>query len=162
MGTDIHGFWEVYTPEEKWVAFQALDVGRDYTWFGIAAGVRYAYWPDEESIPTWDRGVPRDSSISWNSYLSKYNNSGLHSTTYLYPDEVALINRFESDFRDGDPNHPFVIVPTELEWVEDILLDFPDNSWEIRKQPCRKLLKDLIHPSKNFQNGVRLVIGFDS
>ena len=98
MGCDIHGLWELKTPEGKWVAFRYVNDTRSYTWFALIADVR-----GRAGSETSRRGIPDDASAAWNQYCQAWGN-GLHSHTWLTPSEVMLANKRLYAFYKADDN----------------------------------------------------------
>ena len=171
MGTDIHGFWEVCTPDGSWVAFRDIGyVGRNYRWFGLAAGVRMAYWPEEaEGGEPWDRGVPSDASSAWKLYVEHYGIT-MHSKTWLTLGEVGYINKLDNDLEEDSYSEldvsessqdGFLLLPCEDDSVTELIVSW-DTCLKQEVLPVSKTLWELRDPSKPFNECIRLMIGFDS
>lgn len=123
MGCDIHGFWEMKTPH-GWVAFETINDSRRYSWFGIVGGVRR----DVES-ETAMRGIPDDSSAAWRQYTDSWD-SGLHSHTWLTPDEVKEAN--QRLFMDHMKDDGLAFNPGDLDAAIDYHETVPEISTEVR------------------------------
>lgn len=82
MGCDIHGFIEVKIGK-NWYVYDKVGSERDYTLFGILAGVR-----DERVAPVSElKGVPEDASIVVKAEVKSWEGDG-HSHTWLSATEM--------------------------------------------------------------------------
>lgn len=164
MGCDIHPYWEARVPDGTWYMVEAVDPGRSYSWFGLAAGVRR---PRPNSLEP--RGIPHDPSWSW-SELCKRWGPDFHSHSWLTPSEVRNVNRIwcEENYEDfpeewGEPpdlSLEFIEVLSLNSSVESLLL-WDDVRGKLVEQPFAGTLAEFIG-SQEIEEKVRLVFAFDN
>ena len=178
MGTDIHGYWEVRMKDGKWVAFKDIGDGfRDYTFFGILAGVRRPE-PWKDLSEPWERGMPSNPSEAWANYVESWG-PDLHSRTYLTYDEAKTakkmrIHLMESYSRSSQTDHDweteltedFFVIPGPDFHIESLYMGMvysEDEAYIVPQElPWQLSLKETVDPTKPFEECIRLVIGFDS
>lgn len=166
MGCDVHGFWELKTPEGVWVAFELINDSRSYWWFGIIANVRRT----TPECQTADRGVPEDCSAAWRQYTDSAG-SDLHSHTWLTPDEVIRANRrLFLEYRQEDERattteeisdaHSYhEVVPTVKTEVSRIFLPGPDGYYT--EMTWTGTLEENIG-TQDIAGRLRMVVAFDN
>lgn len=87
MGCDIHGFIEVKI-NGQWIAFDKLDINRNYLLFAKIAGVRDR---SGQVIPiAQPRGLPSDLSLVAETCF-EIDKEDAHSMTWLSLDEMAWV-----------------------------------------------------------------------
>jgi len=175
MGTDIHGFWEVQTAVNNWVAVKHVKDIRNYLWFSIIGGVRGAcVWPDIGKMkfniqsPPWFRGIPENASSRWKQYAK---GDWLHSSTWLTVEEVTKANKiWKNDSIDDLYHHSYSTetpVPQHLrDDYEKILIKttvieqlFIGQNIEF---PWFGTVNDLVYKKYSLNECIRMVVGFDS
>jgi hypothetical protein len=149
MGCDIHGFWELRTPEGTWVAFREINMMRSYMWFGIIAGVRSLV----HTSTTAGRGIPDDASAAWRTYAG-VGGYGLHSHTWLSYDEVDNANQLmRAESRKAHETLP--TLSDEVERIYALGHDYPTTI------PWFGTLSELIK-EQTLSDCLRIVVAFDN
>lgn len=162
MGTDIHGYWELKTGDDAWVAFREVNGGRFYRWFGVIAGIRAPVILEETK--RWAaRGMPPNPSAAWRTYTlidSKDDFSWLHGHTWLTYDEVSLATELylSPTARDYDER-----LPERLPMPDDELeqLYVVGDKGKPTIIPWFGKLSELV-PPEQMSDRIRMVVAFDS
>lgn len=162
VGTDIHGYWELKTDDDIWVAFRGVNEGRYYQWFGVIAGIRAAV-VFEETKRWAGRGMPPTPSAAWRTYTlvdSKDDFSWLHGHTWLTYDEVNLANELYKhnflELRDQE-----IVEPLPLPDDEISQLYLAGERGKPTPLPWFGKLSELV-PPEQMSARLRLVVAFDS
>jgi len=163
MGCDIHPYFEAQFPDGTWQMIEAVDCGRSYDWFGLAAGVRRNF---EESFEA--RGMPPSPSWTW-EYLSEMSTDFFHSHSWLTLSDLREVNRLWqkriNDDRDDDYDlkservRDFIVPLTPDHVITGILI--PDNDGKVKKIPFAGTLAEFVG-SDDIEDKVRLVFAFDN
>lgn len=105
MGTDCHMYLEKKT-RKGWKMLKEIDIGRNYTLFGLLAGVR-----DGSIKPiAHPKGLPKDLSKTLYDAKKAFDQSkpgwdelpwlGEHSFSYLYLHEIANYKKYRPYHKD--------------------------------------------------------------
>jgi hypothetical protein len=175
MGADIHGFWELQTAADKWVAVKYVKDIRNYLWFSLVGGVRgYAKWPVTDEMksdtqsPPWDRGTPENASERWKHYIK---DDWLHDLTWLTSEEVTKANQawkhnsLDTLYRRRYSSETPVPRYLQDDYEEVLTPTSTINQLFIGKNinfPWFGTVNDLIYKKSPFNECIRMVIGFDS
>ena len=159
MGCDIHGFWEVKDHTGNWIAIRTVNPQRNYMWFGIIAGVRGG--PD---IGTAGRGIPDNASGAYKDMIDDWG-VDLHSHTWLTGSEVSkackeLNTRMVEAYNDIQDD-PYEEVPGPDDAVDQLIVGWGNNRDNIAWNWFGKL-RDLMYPSGDINDCLRMVVCFDS
>jgi hypothetical protein len=160
MGCDIHGFWEVKDHTGNWMAFDTINPGRNYDWFGVIAAVRGG--PD---IGTAGRGMPDCPSGAYKDMVDEWG-VDLHSHTWLTRAEVQEacheLNRRMIEAYDEHPNdHEYEMIPNSDTNVSQLIVGWGHNSDNIAWN-WYGTVQDLMLPGGNLDECIRMVVCFDS
>lgn len=164
MGCDIHPYFEARFPDGTWQMIEAVDTGRSYDWFGLAAGVRRNF---EESLEP--RGMPDSPSWAW-EYLCERNGPDFHSKSWLTPSELRDVNRHWQKRINDDREYDDDDLKSERvrDFIESLTPDhiitgifIPDDSGRLKKIPFAGTLADFVG-SNDIEDKVRLVFAFDN
>lgn len=136
MGCDIHMVLQIKDNDE-WKTTEILDIDRNYTLFGILAGVRdgtYKTISEPKGLPKDDPSIVVDE------------------VKFLHLDYEGIEDRFWL----GDHSHSYLTAKELLKykWTDDIIGEIPEK--------FRQLIRDMSYIAKKDLNKVRIVFGFDS
>lgn len=164
MGCDIHPYWEARDSDGNWHMIEAVDTGRSYAWFGVAAGVRQVNRYTREQ-----KGMPDTPSWAW-EYICESWGLDFHSKSWLTPNELREVNRdwcrlqFDN-YPEEFPNGPN---PDRQEFISCIDPDhiitgilIPDSGGRLKRQPFAGTLAEFVG-SRDIEDRVRLVFAFDN
>lgn len=162
VGTDIHGYWELKTDDDIWVAFRGVNEGRYYRWFGVIAGIRSPTIPEESKI--WHaRGMPPNPSAAWQTYTliaDKNDFSWLHGHTWISYDEMQLANElYIQNANWSDDRELPEPLPTPDDEITQLYL--AGARGKPTPLPWFGKLSELVPPSQ-MSDRLRLVVAFDS
>ena len=176
MGCGIHGVWECMLPNGTWVAFREINVGQNYTWFGIMSGVR-GWGPKVESIsfrPEEGDDDPEVVGRFWYEFCQR--DVGLHSHTLASFGQVRLANEIFSEEMaenwgeeaavEADEHEP---LPTPGEIVEMLWFGFDGQTARPTGVPMMIPLREVLglpegvhQEDDRFTSRVRYLCAYDS